>query len=79
MNRFYNQLNIFCLIFGSNSTGLFRFSAAVAYLHPVLSRPNLTTLNNILVTRVIFENKKAVGIELVEKGVTKVVVVELSI
>jgi len=48
-----------------------RFSAAVAYLHPVLSRPNLTTLNNILVTRVIFENKKAVGIELVEKGVTK--------
>ena len=31
----------------------------------------MTTLNNILVTRVMFEGKKAVGIEVVEKGVTK--------
>ena len=48
-----------------------RWSAASAYLRPVLARENLATLNNVLVTRVIFEGKKAVGIEIVEGGVTK--------
>ena len=48
-----------------------RWSAASAYLHPALTRENLTTMNSVLVTRVIFEGKKAVGIEVVDKGVTK--------
>jgi len=48
-----------------------RCSASVAYLHPALSRPNLETITNTLVTRIIFENKKAVGLEIVENGVTK--------
>jgi len=48
-----------------------RWSAAAAYLHPALKRPNLDTKTNVLVTRVIFENKKAVGVEIVEKGETK--------
>ena len=48
-----------------------RWSAASAYLHPALARENLTTMTGVLVTRVIMEDKKAVGIEVVEKGVTK--------
>jgi len=48
-----------------------RWSAASAYLHPILNRPNLSTKTQVLVTRVLFEGKKAVGIELVENGVTK--------
>ena len=48
-----------------------RWSAASAYLHPALSRGNLSTLTNVMVTKVLFEGKKAVGIEVIEKGVTK--------
>ena len=49
-----------------------RWSAAAAYLYPALSRPNLSTLNNVLVTKVIFEEKTAVGVEIEHKGKTKV-------
>jgi len=48
-----------------------RWSAASAYLRPVLQRKNLTTMNDVLVTRILFEGKKAVGIELIQKGITK--------
>ncbi|XP_023330080.1 choline dehydrogenase, mitochondrial [Eurytemora carolleeae] len=48
-----------------------RWSAAAAYLYPALKRQNLSTLTNVLVTKVIFEGKKAVGVELIEKGKTK--------
>ena len=51
---------------------MYRWSAAAAYLYPALKRQNLSTLTNVLVTKVIFEGKKAVGIELIEKGQTKV-------
>ena len=40
-----------------------RLSAARAYLHPVLSRPNLTLQTGALVTRVLFEGTRAVGVE----------------
>jgi choline dehydrogenase len=45
-----------------------RCSAAAGYLLPALKRPNLTTLVNAHTARVIFENKKAVGVEYVAKG-----------
>ncbi len=45
-----------------------RWSAASAYLLPALKRPNLTTLVNAHTARVIFESKKAVGVEFVQKG-----------
>ena len=44
-----------------------RWSAASAYLHPVLSRPNLTIESHAHVTRILFENKRAVGVEFVQK------------
>ncbi|MEU1539220.1 choline dehydrogenase [Actinacidiphila glaucinigra] len=40
-----------------------RLSAARAYLDPVRGRPNLTVRTRALVTRVLFEGKRAVGVE----------------
>ena len=48
-----------------------RFSSARAYLHPALKRKNLNTKINITVDKVIFENKKAIGVEYFEKGIKK--------
>ncbi|MBO0827418.1 MAG: choline dehydrogenase [Streptosporangiales bacterium] len=45
-----------------------RLSAARAYLHPVLSRPNLTVRTFAHTTRIVFENRKAVGVEYVRAG-----------
>jgi len=49
----------------------FRCSAAVAYLNPVKQRSNLTILTNSQVSKVIFENKKAIGVELFQHGIKK--------
>ena len=40
-----------------------RLSAARAYLHPVLNRPNLTVRTRAFVNRVVFDGKRAVGVE----------------
>ncbi|MEU6172203.1 choline dehydrogenase [Streptantibioticus parmotrematis] len=40
-----------------------RLSAARAYLHPVMDRPNLEVRTRTLVTRVLFEGKRATGVE----------------
>jgi len=40
-----------------------RWSAASAYLTPILSRKNLTIESNAHVSRVLFEGKRAVGVE----------------
>ncbi|MEV4299649.1 choline dehydrogenase [Microbispora rosea] len=40
-----------------------RLSAARAYLHPVMDRPNLTVKTRAFVTKILFEGKRAVGVE----------------
>ena len=45
-----------------------RCSAAQAYLHPVLQRPNLSTMTEVVVDRVVFEGRRAVGVDVVIKG-----------
>lgn len=45
-----------------------RWSAACAYLHPALGRPNLTAEVQTLVHRVLFEGTRAVGVEYVKNG-----------
>ncbi len=40
-----------------------RLSAARAYLHPVMERPNLTVLTRARANKIIFEGKRAVGVE----------------
>jgi choline dehydrogenase len=42
-----------------------RLSAARAYLHPALHRPNLEVTTRALVTRVLFQGRRAVGVEYV--------------
>ena len=40
-----------------------RLSAARAYLHPVMGRPNLDVTCRAFVTRILFEGRRAVGVE----------------
>ena len=47
-----------------------RWSSARAYLHPALKRKNLTTETNVQVNKVLFEGKKAIGVEYLHKGKT---------
>ncbi len=45
-----------------------RLSAARAYLHPAMGRPNLEVRARAFVTRVLFEHGRAVGVEYVSRG-----------
>ena len=49
-----------------------RFSAAKAYLTPNLSRPNLTVMTDAQATRVLFEGRRAIGVEVRRGGALKV-------
>jgi choline dehydrogenase len=48
--------------------GGMRASTAVAYLHPVEERPNLTVMPYMLVHRILFEGTRAVGVEAAQLG-----------
>ncbi|WP_163167998.1 choline dehydrogenase [Arthrobacter sp. Alg241-R88] len=50
--------------FDRNIRGGERWSAARAYVDPVRKRPNLEVMTNRLVRKVVFEGKKAVGVEI---------------
>ena len=50
-----------------------RLSAARAYLHPVLGRPNLTVECGTHINRVVFEGNRAVGVECTRRGRTRTV------
>ncbi|MFI0404717.1 GMC family oxidoreductase [Actinomadura sp. 3N508] len=45
-----------------------RWSAAAGYLHPVSNRPNLTIVTDALVTRVLFEGRRAIGVRYEARG-----------
>jgi len=45
-----------------------RSSASTAYLKPALQRKNLTLKTKVHATRVLIENRRAVGVEFVERG-----------
>lgn len=47
-----------------------RCSAAVAYLHPAMSRPNLTVRTGIHVSRILFEGQRARGVSFIDEGQT---------
>ncbi len=47
-----------------------RWSAAAAYLHPALDRPNLTIESHAHATRILFEDNRAVGVEFAQKKQT---------
>ncbi|XP_033755860.1 choline dehydrogenase, mitochondrial-like [Pecten maximus] len=56
-----------------------RWSAAMASLRPALKRDNVTVESNALSTRIVFENKRAVGVEFEQKGVKKIVRAEKDV
>src|SRR6201996_7908880 len=43
-----------------------RWSASAAYLHPALTRPNLTTAIDARTTRIVIEKGRAVGVDYVQ-------------
>jgi choline dehydrogenase len=45
-----------------------RWSAARAYLHPVMHRPNLTVRTRAQVARVVMDDTRAIGVEVLERG-----------
>lgn len=46
-----------------------RCQSSVAFIRPILKRPNFTLTTDALVQRVIFEGKRAVGVEYIKDGV----------
>lgn len=62
--------------YARNSAEGTRFSAAVAYLLPALTRPNLEVRGDVHVRRVIVDRGRATGIELDHDGVGSVVSAE---
>lgn len=53
--------------------GGFRLSSARAYLGPALGRCNLEVVKHALATRVLFEGRRATGVEFVRRGIRQTV------
>ncbi len=49
-----------------------RFSAAKAYLTPNLTRPNLKVMTGVHATRIVLEDRRAVGVEIRQEGQTRI-------
>ena len=56
-----------------------RWSAASAFLHPALSRPNLTAEIGARTTRILIEGGRAIGVEFVQKGQTRQVYADAEV
>ncbi|MGL5941412.1 MAG: GMC family oxidoreductase [Waterburya sp.] len=56
-----------------------RHSAAAAFLVPILQRPNLTVITGTLVTRLLFEGTRAVGVEYLHEGMQHQVKVDREV
>lgn len=59
--------------------GGLRCSAAVAYLHPALERPNLTVIPSALAHRVVIEDGHATGVEVERDGTVEVIRAEREV
>ncbi|MEZ5330720.1 MAG: GMC family oxidoreductase N-terminal domain-containing protein [Thermoanaerobaculia bacterium] len=56
-----------------------RWSSADAFLHPARSRPNLTVFTGTRATRVLWDGRRAVGVEYERRGRLEAVLVERSV
>jgi choline dehydrogenase len=56
-----------------------RMSAARAFLHPALSRPNLTLLLNTQVVKLRFNGTRCVGVQLIRDGAIKDIVADTEV
>lgn len=48
-----------------------RWSAAAGYLKPAISRSNLTVVTRALAERIVFEGRRAIGVQFIEQGITR--------
>lgn len=55
-------------IYQITTRGGLRCSAATAFLYPAMKRANLRVLTKVLATRVLFEEKRASGVEILQGG-----------
>ncbi len=56
-----------------------RCSAATAYLRPVMGRANLEVRTGVMVTRLVIENNRAVGVEIAAPGGTQIIRAEREV
>jgi choline dehydrogenase len=56
-----------------------RWSAATAYLHPAMARPNLTAEIGARTTRILIEKGRAIGVEFVQGGQTRQVFADVEV
>lgn len=56
-----------------------RWSTARAYLRPAMTRPNLTVYHNALAQSIVFEGKRAIGLDFTHQGETKRAVVDREV
>mgnify|MGYP001161251893 FL=1 len=56
-----------------------RFSTAKAYLKPALAKKNVKLVTRVLVDKIIFEGKKAVGVEFFYQGQKKIIKVKKDV
>jgi choline dehydrogenase-like flavoprotein len=59
--------------------GARRSSVVSAYLTPVRGRPNLTVRTGVMATRIVVERGRAVGVEIIEKDVRKIIRAEREV
>ncbi len=56
-----------------------RASAATHYLRPATNRPNLQVRTNATVTRIVLEGRRAVGVEIVKRGRSRIIRAEREV
>jgi choline dehydrogenase len=56
-----------------------RCSAAVAFLHPALGRPNLKAVTDALATRILFDGARASGVEILRHGELQEIAAETEV
>lgn len=56
-----------------------RASTASQYLHPAMKRPNLSVMTGGMVTRIVIENGRAVGVEIADGGGTRILRAEREV
>src|SRR5205085_9659613 len=57
-----------CSFFQMTAKNGRRHSAAVAYLHPAMKRANLSVEKRAMATRILWDGKKAIGVEFMQNG-----------
>jgi choline dehydrogenase len=60
-----------CSFFQMTARNGRRSSAAVAYLHPAMKRPNLLVEKRAMTTKILWDGKKAIGVEFGQNGETR--------